>query len=106
MAVARFNLAFRFDHESNDAWQTCAVARLLRDSQGGWRLDPDFVPPMAMFSASQVLRERLVLLNRQLRSRRLRLMAMRRESNDRIPSSLGTDFLPLSPLRSDDNGIG
>jgi type VI secretion system protein ImpJ len=84
MAVARFNLAFRFDHESNDAWQTCAVARLLRDSQGAWRLDPDFVPPMAMFSASQVLRERLVLLNRQLRSRRLRLMAMRRESNDRM----------------------
>ncbi|MEF3102334.1 type VI secretion system baseplate subunit TssK [Raoultella terrigena] len=84
MAVARFNLAFRFDHESNDAWQTCAVARLLRDNQGGWRLDPDFVPPMAMFSASQVLHERLVLLNRQLRSRRLRLMAMRRESNDRM----------------------
>lgn len=84
VAVARFNLAFRFDHESNDAWQTCAVARLLRDGQGGWRQDPDFVPPMAMFSASHVLRERLVLLNRQLRSRRQRLMAMRRESNDRM----------------------
>ena len=84
MAVARFNLAFRFDHESNDAWQTCAVARLLRDGQGGWRQDPDFVPPMALFSASQVLRERLVLLNRQLRSRRQRLMSMRRESNDRM----------------------
>ncbi|WP_086873444.1 type VI secretion system baseplate subunit TssK [Kosakonia pseudosacchari] len=84
MAVARFNLAFRFDHESNDAWQTCAVARLLRNGQGGWRQDPDFVPPMAMFSASSLLRERLVLLNRQLRSRRQRLMAMRRESNDRM----------------------
>lgn len=84
MAVARFNLSFRFDHESNDAWQTCAVARLLRDGQGGWRQDPEFVPPMAMFSASSLLRERLVLLNRQLRSRRQRLMAMRRESNDRM----------------------
>lgn len=84
MAVARFNLAFRFDHESNDAWHSCAVARLLRDGQGGWRQDPDFVPPMAMFSASSLLRERLVLLNRQLRSRRQRLMAMRRESNDRM----------------------
>lgn len=84
MAVARFNLAFRFDHESNDAWQTCTVARLLRDGQNGWRQDPDFVPPMALFSASHVLRERLVLLNRQLRSRRQRLMAMRRESNDRM----------------------
>ncbi|KAB8313784.1 type VI secretion system baseplate subunit TssK [Erwinia endophytica] len=84
VAVARFNLAFRFDHESNDAWQTCAIARLRRDGQGGWRQDADFVPPMAMFSASSVLRERLVLLNRQLRSRRQRLMAMRRESNERM----------------------
>lgn len=84
IAVARFNLAFRFDHESNDAWQTCAVARLLRDGKGGWRQDPEFVPPMALFSASHVLHERLVLLNRQLRSRRQRLMAMRRESNDRM----------------------
>jgi len=84
IAVARFNLALRFDHESNDAWQTCAVARLLRDGKGGWRQDPEFVPPMALFSASHVLHERLVLLNRQLRSRRQRLMAMRRESNDRM----------------------
>lgn len=84
MAVARFNLAFRFDHESNDAWQSCAIARLLRNGQGGWRQDPNFVPPMASFSASSLLCERLVLLNRQLRSRRQRLMAMRRESNDRM----------------------
>ena len=33
---------------------------------------------------SPVLRERLVLLNRQLRSRRQRLMTMRRESNERL----------------------
>ena len=84
MAVARFNLAFRFDTESNDAWQTCAVARLLPDGNAGWRQDPDFIPPMALFSASGLLHERLVLLNRQLRSRRQRLMAMRRESNDRM----------------------
>ncbi|HAV1831428.1 TPA: type VI secretion system baseplate subunit TssK [Enterobacter hormaechei subsp. steigerwaltii] len=84
MAVARFNLAFRFDTESNDAWHTCAIARLLPDGNGGWRQDPDFIPPMALFSASPSLRERLVLLNRQLRSRRQRLMAMRRESNDRM----------------------
>lgn len=84
MAVARFNLAFRFDHENNDGWQTCAIARLLKDGHSGWRHDPDFIPPMAMFSASSLLRERLVLLNRQLRSRRQRLMSMRRESNDRM----------------------
>jgi len=84
MAVARFNLAFRFDHENNDAWQSCAVARLLRNGQGGWRQDADFVPPIVRFSASSLLHERLVLLNRQLRSRRQRLMGMRRESNERM----------------------
>ena len=84
MAVARYNLAFRFGHEDNGVWDTCAVARLLRDGQGGWRQDPDFIPPMALFSASRGLCERLALLNRQLRSRRQRLMSMRRESNDRM----------------------
>lgn len=72
MAVARFNLAFRFEHEDKSAWETCAVARLLRDGQGGWHQDPDFIPPMALFSASRGLCERLALLNRQLRSRRQR----------------------------------
>lgn len=103
MAVARFNLAFRFSHESNDAWQTCAVARLMRNGQGGWRQDLNFVPPMALFSASQTLRERLTLLNRQLRSRRQRLMAMRRESNERMADFAVADvslFWLLNALNS------
>src|SRR5471030_270852 len=84
MAVARFNVSVRFAHESNESWKTCPVARLIRDGQGGWRQDPAFIPPVALFSASPALRERLVLLNRQLRSRRQRLMGMRRESNARM----------------------
>jgi type VI secretion system protein ImpJ len=103
MAVARFNLAFRFDHEDNSAWETCAVARLLRDGQEGWRQDPDFIPPMALFSASRGLCERLALLNRQLRSRRQRLMSMRRESNDRMADFAVADvslFWLLNALNS------
>lgn len=103
MAVARFNLAFRFEHESNESWHTCAVARLLRDGHGGWRHDPDFIPPMALFSASTVLGERLALLNRQLRSRRQRLMSMRRESNDRMADFAVADvslFWLLNALNS------
>ena len=64
MAVARFNYSIRFAHESNESWKTCPVARLIRDGQGGWRQDPVFIPPLALFSASPTLRERLVLLNR------------------------------------------
>lgn len=81
MAVARFNYTIRFAHESNDAWNVCPVARLIRDGQNAWRLDPSFIPPVASFATSPVLRERLVLLNRQLRSRRQRLMAIRRQTH-------------------------
>lgn len=103
MAVARHNLALRFGHESNESWKTCAVARLIRDGQGGWRQDPEFIAPMALFSASAALCERLVLLNRQLRSRRQRLMSMRRESNERLADFAVADvslFWLLNALNS------
>ncbi|WP_410516207.1 type VI secretion system baseplate subunit TssK [Pantoea allii] len=103
MAVARFNLAFRFGHEDNSAWDFCAIARLLQDGQGGWCQDPDFIPPMALFSASRNLCERLALLNLQLRSRRQRLMSMRRESNDRMADFTVADvslFWLLNALNS------
>lgn len=103
MAVARFNYTIRFAHESNDAWNVCPVARLIRDGQNVWRLDPSFIPPVASFATSPVLRERLVLLNRQLRSRRQRLMAMRRESNERLADFAVADvslFWLLNALNS------
>lgn len=103
MAVARFNFTVRFAHESNESWTTCPVARLIRNGQGGWRQDPAFIPPVVLFSASPALRERLVLLNRQLRSRRQRLMSMRRESNERLADFAVADvslFWLLNALNS------
>ncbi|WP_105738318.1 type VI secretion system baseplate subunit TssK [Cronobacter dublinensis] len=103
VAVAHFNLALRFGHESNEAWQTCPVSRLIRDGQGGWRQDANFIPPVALFCASTMLSERLVLLNRQMRSRRLRLMSMRRESNERLADFAVADvslFWLLNALNS------
>lgn len=103
MAVARFNLSFRFDYEENASWQCCPIARLLTDGRGGWRLDPQFIPPLALFSASQYLRGRLALLNRQLSSRRQRLMSMRRESNERLADFAVADvslFWLLNALNS------
>ncbi|MTH48931.1 type VI secretion system baseplate subunit TssK [Intestinirhabdus alba] len=103
VAVARFNIALRFAHENNESWQCCPAARLIRDGHGGWRLDPTFIPPLALFSASPALCERLVLLNRQLRSRRQRLMAMRRESNERLADFAVADvslFWLLNALNS------
>jgi type VI secretion system protein ImpJ len=103
MAVARFNFTVRFAHESNAQWKICPVARLIRDGQGGWRQDATFIPPLALFSASPSLHERLVLLNRQLRSRRQRLMSMRRESNERLADFAVADvslFWLLNALNS------
>ena len=103
MAVARFNYTIRFAHENNDAWKVCPVARLIRDGQNTWRQDPSYIPPVALFSASPVLHERLVLLNRQLRSRRQRLMTMRRESNERLADFAVADvslFWLLNALNS------
>lgn len=102
VAVARYNLAIRFKHEDNASWQCCPVARLIRDGQG-WRPDLTFIPPMALFSSSPAMRERLVLLNRQLRSRRQRLMSMRRESNERLADFAVADvslFWLLNALNS------
>lgn len=106
MAVARFNIAIRFQHENNDAWQTCPIARLIRDGQGGWIIDRKFIPPMTQFSASRELQERLALLNRQIRSRCQRLMAMRRESNERLADFAVADvslFWLLNALNSHAN---
>ncbi len=103
IAVARFNLSIRYAHEDNAAWQTCPVARLVRDKQGSWHRDPDFIPPIVHFSASATMCERLSLLNRQLRSRRTRLMSMRRESNARLADFAVADvslFWLLNALNS------
>lgn len=103
IAVARFNFSVRFAHENNASWKTCPVARLVRDGKGGWRQDTTFIPPLALYSASPVLRERLTLLNRQLRSRRQRLMSMRRESNERLADFAVADvslFWLLNALNS------
>lgn len=103
MAVARFNFTVRFAHENNASWQTCPVARLVSDGNKGWRVDTTFIPPLALYSASAILCERLTLLNRQIRSRRQRLMAMRRESNERLADFAVADvslFWLLNALNS------
>lgn len=103
IAVARFNLSLRYQHEKNDEWHCCPLYRLVRDGQGRWRRDQEFIPPLALFSGHVGLCERLALLNRQLSSRRQRLMAMRRESNERLADFAVADvslFWLLNTLNS------
>lgn len=84
IAVAEHNLSLRFAHEINDSWHTCPLGRLIYDGRQGWRQDETYIPPLASFAASKRLQEKLILLNRQIRSRCQHLMAMRRESNERL----------------------
>ncbi|MFZ5177725.1 type VI secretion system baseplate subunit TssK [Enterobacter kobei] len=82
--VLRHALTLRLAHQENTAWLTCPVARLVRNAQGQWVRDPAFIPPMLALSGSPSLLARLRDLLHRLQARRLRLMAMRREANERM----------------------
>ena len=77
-------LSLRFVHDENGDYLTCPIARLMRDGQGAWSLDPDYIPPLLSFAAHPGLLMQLDNLLSQLSSKRQRLMGMRRESNQRM----------------------
>lgn len=84
IAVERYALSLRFDCDNNDEYLTCPLMRLMRDGQGGWLVDGQYVPPLLAFGASPLLNDQLGLRVAQLRAKRTRLMGMRRESNQRM----------------------
>lgn len=84
IAVMQPELTLRFAHQNNSDYLTCPVARLEQDSQGAWQLDETFLPPLLAIQGSRWLVTQLEQLMTQLRARLCRLMAMRRESNERM----------------------
>ena len=56
----------------------------MRNAQGQWVLERSFIPPLLSLSASPLLLSELSDLLHRLAARRKRLMAMRRESNERM----------------------
>lgn len=99
LTVLRHALTLRLSTQENSAWLTCPVARLMRNAQGQWVLERSFIPPLLSLSASPLLLSELSDLLHRLAARRKRLMAMRRESNERIPGT-GSAWL-LAALLSD-----
>ncbi|MHA6575262.1 type VI secretion system baseplate subunit TssK [Pseudomonas yamanorum] len=77
-------LTLRLADDENADYLTCPVARLVRDGQGAWSIDPDYVPPLLSFAAHPGLLTQLDNLLTQLAAKRQRLMGMRRESNQRM----------------------
>ncbi|KGT95512.1 type VI secretion protein [Erwinia typographi] len=103
IAVMQPELSLRFAHQDNSDYLTCAVARLQQDSQGAWTLDETFLPPLLTLQGSRWLVTQLELLMTQLRARLSRLMAMRRESNERMADFAVADvslFWLLNALNS------
>lgn len=103
LTVLRHALTLRLSTQENSAWLTCPVARLMRNAQGQWVLERSFIPPLLSLSASPLLLSELSDLLHRLAARRKRLMAMRRESNERMADFAVADvslFWLLNALNS------
>lgn len=103
MAVERHALSLRFAHDNNQDYITCPLARLVRDVQGNWTQDESYIPPLLTLNAHDGLVQRLDTLLLQLRAKCQRLMAMRRESNQRMADFAVADvslFWLLNALNS------
>lgn len=103
LAVLRHTLTLRLSTRENSAWLTCPVARLARNAQGQWIQEGSFIPPLLSLSASPLLLSELGDLLHRLAARRKRLMAMRRESNERMADFAVADvslFWLLNALNS------
>lgn len=109
IAVMQPEITLRFAHQNNSDYLTCPVARLLQDSQGLWQQDDTFLPPLLTVQSSPWLKGQLDQLMTQLRIRLTRLMAMRRESNERMADFAVADvslFWLLNALNSAEPVLG
>ncbi|WP_192981010.1 type VI secretion system baseplate subunit TssK [Pseudomonas sp. EggHat1] len=103
IAVLEHVLSLRLDSDENAEYLTCPVARVVRDVQGIWTLDQQFVPPLLSFDAQPQLLGQLDNLMTQLAAKRSRLMGMRRENNQRMADFAVADvslFWLLNALNS------
>lgn len=103
MAVECHALSLRFAHDNNQDYITCPLARLTRNGQGNWSQDESYIPPLLALSAHIGLVERLDMLLLQLQAKCRRLMALRRESNQRMADFAVADvslFWLLNALNS------
>ncbi|MDR3104209.1 MAG: type VI secretion system baseplate subunit TssK [Yokenella regensburgei] len=109
IAVMQPELTLRDVQDDNGNYQTVPVARLYRDSQGNWSQDDAFLPPLLSVQASPWLVGQVEQLTEQLRNRLKRLMAMRRESNERMADFAVADvslFWLLNALNSAEPVLG
>lgn len=84
ISVERHVLALLFDFEEHGDYVTCAIGRLVRSAQGRFEIDPAFVPPCLVLSASVQLTGRMNRLLEILGAKSASLAVRRRERSDQI----------------------
>ena len=108
IAVIQPELTLRFAHRDNSDYLTCPLVRLQRDSQGNWLIDETFLPPLLQIRGSRWLATQRTAA-RPAPARLTRLMAMRRESNERMADFAVADvslFWLLNALNSAEPVLG
>lgn len=109
IALLQPEITLRLASQDNSDYLTCPLVRLIQEPQGGWSLDNSFLPPLLALQASPWLTEKLEHLLIQLRTRLTRLMAMRRENNERMADFAVADvslFWLLNALNSAEPILG
>jgi type VI secretion system protein ImpJ len=84
ISVERHALALLFDFEEPGDYVTCAIGRLVRNTQGQFEFDSAFVPPCLFLSANGRLVERMNRLSEILSAKSASLAVRRRERSDQI----------------------
>jgi type VI secretion system protein ImpJ len=84
ISVERHALALLFGFEEPDNYVTCPIGRIVRNAQGRFELDPAFVPPCLVLSASRQLTARMTRLSDILSAKSASLSVRRRERSDQI----------------------
>ncbi len=81
LQLARKNLRLLLAGEATEGYSTLPVARVIRDGEGDFRFDPDFIPPLLDVTASPALLRVARRLVELLVSRSAGLAALRRQRN-------------------------
>lgn len=84
ISVERHALALLFDFEEPGDYVTCPIGRFVRNAQGRFEVDPAFVPPCLLLSASGRLTSRMSRLSEILNAKSASLAVRRRERSDQI----------------------
>ncbi len=75
--VASTTIGLRFSIDENRGYKTHRIARLNRNAQGLWEIDPSFIPPLLAFSAAPMLVAQAEKLLSSSRLKRRGLLALR-----------------------------